>query len=162
MKAIFLALMTALLPLAATSQTTDDSVANAALIEANAPESIVAALQKLGYRAELTTDPTGDPQIKSAAGGVNFSVYFYGCKQGKACRSIQFSAGFNTEDGVELAVANDWNMRNRFGKVYLDDERDPFIEQDITMAGGMTDEMFADNLRFWELVISDFKKHIDW
>ena len=156
--------LVALLPLAPMplwAQTTG-SVETAGQISAADPAAIVAEMQRLGYRAELTTDDGGDPKIKSAAGGANFSIYFYGCESGKDCTSIQFSAGFDKANGLDLAVANDWNTRKRYGKVYLDDERDPYIEMDIDMEGGIRTELFADNLGIWDRMLSDFKKHIDW
>ncbi|NEX45869.1 YbjN domain-containing protein [Pseudotabrizicola algicola] len=160
MKASSLALIAALFPFSALCQ--DAGGGTPALIDASAPETVAGAMRRLGYRAELTTDAGGDPQIRSAAGGVNFSVFFYGCTDGKACRSIQFSAGFDTENGLDPSVANDWNRLNRYGKVFLDDEGDPIVEQDITLVGGMNEAMFAENLRVWERVVSDLKDHIDW
>ena len=168
MTAFRFALATALLPLLAapvvaqTTGSTDAPATAAGQIFASDPQAIMAEMQRLGYRAEMTTDDQGDPKIKSAAGGANFSIYFYGCEAGKDCTSIQFSAGFDTTNGLDMAVANDWNTRKRYGKVYLDDERDPYIEMDIDMDGGMRTELFADNLGIWDRMLADFQRHIDW
>lgn len=125
--------------------------------------AIAAAMQDFGYRAELTTDNEGDPLIKSAAGGANFSVYFYGCSAGKHCQSIQFSAGFDLADGTSLEVANDWNARKRFAKTYLDQDMDPYLEMDVNLAyGGVTAKNFADTLDSWDKLLADFKTHINW
>lgn len=130
---------------------------------ANSPEGIARAMQDFGYRAELTTDSQGDPLIKSAAGGANFSVYFYGCTGGRHCQSIQFSAGFDLENGTTLEVVNDWNARKRFAKSYLDDEQDPYLELDVNLSySGVTEKNFADTLETWEKLLAEFKTHIDW
>ena len=163
MKAVCLALVAAaLLPLPALSQTPSSPSADGPLIEASDPEGIVSEMQRLGYRAQLTTDSVGDPQIKSAVGGSDFLVWFYDCQDGKDCESIQFSVGFNTPSGLDLAVANEWNQKNRYANVHLDDERDPYIQMDIATLGGMSPELFAENLRLWENILERFKKYIDW
>ena len=135
----------------------------AANVQAEYPAAIAELMKTFGYRAELTTDDQGDPKIKSSAGGANFSVYFYGCTNGKDCTSIQFSAGFDLTDGTTLEVVNDWNTAKRYGKVYLDSENDPYIEMDINLEfGGVGEETFRDTLDIWDRLVSDFKTHIDW
>lgn len=174
MKSVFLGLALAALPQLVAAQTTSGvpapsakstpapKVAAGDMISAGDPAHIAEVMKSLGYRAELTTDDRGDPKIKSAAGGANFSVWFYGCENGKNCTSIQFSAGFDMTDGLEAAKANDWNTRKRYGKVYLDSENDPYIEMDILVASGISLDLFKENLSVWDRMVSDFKEHIDW
>ncbi len=135
----------------------------AAPVVAENPQAIAGLLKDIGYRAELTKDDTGDPKIESAAAGVNFSIYFYGCTDGKACSSIQFSSGFDLDSALNMSSVNDWNTRKRYGKVYIDDEGDPYLEMDINLAGGgITEDSFRDSLDSWERLLSDFQEHIDW
>ncbi|WP_151719555.1 YbjN domain-containing protein [Gemmobacter serpentinus] len=171
MKPIFLGLALALVPQFGMAQTTNSvpvpklvpaQTQSNDMISAGNPAHIVEVMQSLGYRAELTTDDRGDPKIKSAAGGANFSVWFYGCSSGKDCEAIQFSAGFDMENGMEMASVNDWNTRKRYGKVYLDDEQDPYIEMDMMVGTGMSRDLFAENLSLWDRTIADFKDHINW
>jgi Putative bacterial sensory transduction regulator len=132
-------------------------------VTADDPDAIVKLLQEWGYRATLVKDSQGDPKIDSATAGVNFSVYFYGCTAGADCSSIQLSSGFDMESGTTPEVVNAWNSTKRFGKVYLDDEQDPFIEMDITLAaGGVSRDNFRDDMDKWEQLLSDFQTHIDW
>ena len=132
-------------------------------IMASNPEQVAAALQTFGYRAELTKDDQGDPKIKSSAGGANFSIYFYGCDKNINCSSIQLSSGFDLETGTTLDLINEWNANKRFGKVYLDDEKDPYIEMDIEMEGaGIPEETFRMNMETWDKIVADFQTHIDW
>ena len=160
---VLFALMAAPAALAQTTTTTRPADAPPAdMIHAEAPEAMVAAMQDLGYRAALTTDDQGDPKIKSAAGGANFSVYFYGCTAGKDCNSIQFSAGFDMKEAPSSDVVNDWNRHNRYGQVSLDSENDPYIEMDIAMKGGLPRDLFETNLSIWDNMLADFQRHIDW
>ena len=153
-------------PLTAQAQTTTGpagaSHSDSGLLRAESPAAIAALMQEMGYRAELTTDSQGDPKIESAASGANFTVYFYGCKGGRNCNSIQFSSGFDAVDGVEMNVVNDWNRHNRFGQVSLDETNDPFIEMDIAMQGGLPRDLFKENLSIWDNMLADFQRHIDW
>ncbi|EEW24619.1 YbjN domain-containing protein [Rhodobacter ferrooxidans] len=130
---------------------------------ADNPAAIAELMRNFGYRANLGTDDQGDPKIDSSSGGSNFSIYFYGCTNGKACDSIQFSSGFDLTKGSSLQVVNDWNRDKRYGKAYLDNEMDPFIEMDFNLDfGGISDENFRDSLDIWERLVGDFKKHINF
>lgn len=127
------------------------------------PALIQRLMQDLGYRADLATDEGGDPLIRSAAGGVNFEVYYYDCEGGKTCNAIQFVAGFDMANGTTLEVLNDWNRANRYGRAYLDDESDPYLEMDMNLwGGGISPATFKDNLEIWESLLGDFQQHIDW
>ena len=123
---------------------------------------VVKMLQDKGYRAELTKDSTGDPLIESSADGSNFSVYFYGCEgEPVRCDSIQFVAAFDVEgEGMTLQDANAWNRDHRFGRVYLDDENDPFLEMDVDVEYGFTTEAMGTNLATWTTVLPSFKEFI--
>lgn len=100
----------------------------AANVDASDAAVLADLLQELGYRAMLSTDGSGDPLILSSADGSDFRIYFYGCSNGQACKTIQFSRGYDMDQGMSLEQVNTWNREYRFGKVYLDDEAEPFSE----------------------------------
>ncbi len=137
--------------------------AGPANIVATDPAGIAAALQSFGYKAVLETDGNGDPKIRSGAAGSNFSIYFYGCSGGQDCRSIQLAAGFDLTNGTTLEVVNDWNAKKRYGKSYMDQDADPWLEMDLNLDfGGISPDTFRDNLDLWERLVADFKTHINW
>jgi hypothetical protein len=123
---------------------------------------VAAALTAKGYGAEVSTDKSGDPIIRSSADGSGFSVLFYGCDEETRCASIQFTAGFNLRDGTTLEAINDWNRNKRFGKAYLDEENDPFLEYDIDLERGATTEAIENAFDVWLSVMPAFKRHIRW
>lgn len=132
-------------------------------VVASDPASLTQILQSFGYRAELSQDTGGDPKIASSSGGANFSIFFYGCTNGKDCDAISFSSTFDLDPGSNVAIMNDWNVKKRYTKAYLDDEQDPVIDMDIYLGdGGVT----IDNFRFWvdtwERAVGDFKSHINF
>ena len=124
---------------------------------------VAGVLQDKGYRAEITTDSAGDPLIDSAADGTKFSVYFYGCEgEEPRCNAIQFMAAFDLEEGLSLEQINLWNREHRFGRGYLDDENDPFVEMDLDVEYGFTTEALANNLDTWVAVLPGFKEFIGY
>lgn len=122
---------------------------------------VQAWLQKAGYKAELSTDKSGDPMIKSAAQGHAFFVYFYDCAEGR-CKALQFSAGFDLDKGTTLAKVNEWNRKNRYLKAYLDDDSDPYVQYDVNLNAGRTYSGLDDDFRIWTGMIADFTKFIDF
>lgn len=130
-------------------------------VQAQNPNSVVRALQEAGYRAELTTDSTGDPLIRSTSSGSNFSIFFYGCTDNKDCRTIQFYAGYEEPENASLTAFNEWNKTKRFGRAYLGDDGVARLEMDVDIDdGGISPLLFEDNLEFWVLVMSEFELHI--
>ncbi len=132
------------------------------LVEANDPYRLMSLLREAGYAVELTTDNVGDPRISAALNGTNFSVYFYDCENGTACKTLQFSAGFDLRDGLSLESANSWNREKRYGTVYLDEENDPYLQMDVNIDYGVTEENFVDNFNLYTRLLEDFEDYIDW
>ena len=123
---------------------------------------VAAWLQKGGYKAELTKDDEGDPLIRSAAQGHNFNVYFYDCSPEKRCKALQFSSGFDLKTPMKLEQANEWNRKNRYLKVYLDDDSDPYVQYDVNVNAGRTVSGLDDDFAVWTGMIDDFAEFIDW
>ena len=123
---------------------------------------VAKALLDKGYKAEVTTDSTGDPMIRSATDGSNFRILFYNCKSaGPRCVSISFSAGFDLEKGLSYSRINQWNREKRFGRAYLDDEMDPYVEMDVDFERGATIEAVANVIDTWAAVLPVFKNFIN-
>jgi hypothetical protein len=138
------------------------SAANAQVpqITATAPATIVRSLQSAGYRAELGKDGTGDPLVSSSSSGTSFAIYFYGCTQNVACKTIQFSASY-TGGSTSLARINEWNTSKRWGQGYLTDSGTARIQMDVDLEqGGMSNALFVDNLAYWVATMAEFEKFI--
>lgn len=104
----------------------------------------------------------GDPLVKSAMEGIEYSIIFYGCRENKDCQFLNFTAGFDLRDGIPIARVNEWNRGKVFGKAYIEDENDPFVQMAVTTVGGLNQENFEDVVDWWRVIISTFKEHIDW
>ena len=120
-------------------------------------EQIAELLQSEGYQAKLQ-GVNEDRHIKTGMAGYNFLVLPFDCDgKGENCKSVQFYAAFAAKNGPTLEEMNTYAAENRFGRIYLDADRDPVIEMDIDLeAGGMSKALFMDNLAYWEAVMVSF------
>jgi hypothetical protein len=137
--------------------------AQAQMVRAQDPDSLIRALQQGGYAAKLGTDKVGDPMITSGVSGTNFQIFFYNCTDHKACATVQFHSGYDLATPVSLERVNEWNQSQRFGRAYLDKEDDPILEMDVDLDdGGVAPLLFIDNIEFWASVLGNFEKHIGY
>ncbi|CAN5308228.1 hypothetical protein BH09PSE3_BH09PSE3_09300 [soil metagenome] len=138
------------------------SAAQAQLVSATTPATIVRALQGAGYKADLGKDSTGDPVISSSSSGTGFAIYFYGCAKSVACKTVQFSASYeNVTPPATLARINEWNRDKRWGQAYLTDADTLRVQMDVDLEqGGMSNALFVDNLEYWVTTMAAFEKFI--
>jgi len=129
------------------------------LIDATDPEEIVNIARGYGA-ATLGTDNVGDPQVTGRIGGNAYTIFFYGCIDGRDCTNLQFSSGWISDD-VDLAMINRWNREHRFSRAYLDDENDPIIEMDVNLEFGVSRRNFDDTFGVWSAILSSFASYVD-
>lgn len=129
-------------------------------VDATDPEKLASLIRDLGYRATIEQDDVGDPMIRSSAGGIEFLIYFYGCDGGERCRTVLFQVAYDLESGTTADVVENWNENMLFGRAYLDEESDPWLEMPVNLFGGVTSENFVDTFDWWETVLDDFESHI--
>ena len=137
--------------------------AQAQMVRAQDPDSVVRALQSGGYAATLGTDKIGDPMVTSGVGGTTFQIFFYNCTAHRECATVTFHSGYDLNQAVGLERINEWNRTKRFGRAYLDGEADPILEMDVDLDdGGVSSLLFIDNIEFWASVLGDFERHIGY
>lgn len=120
-------------------------------------EETAKILQDLGYRAKLGKDGVGDPMITSAMAGLTIYVYFYDCSEGR-CGSLQLSVGLDLDDGTTHAVVNAFNTRYRYGRVYLDNENDPYLQFDFEVLHSNHVEHISSQVEIFERLLGDFAR----
>lgn len=116
---------------------------------------MVALLQAQGYRAKLGVDEEGDPKIDTAMSGVNATVFFYDCEDGR-CGALQFRCGLDLEQGASLEVVNRFNRKYRYANAWLDDERDPFLEFDFEVLHARHAEHVGSQVELWVDLLDNF------
>ncbi|RHW17233.1 YbjN domain-containing protein [Sphingomonas gilva] len=122
------------------------------------PQTVVAALAAAGFKAKLDKDSTGDPTIASAASGYDFDIYFYGCKAGKDCTSLQFRAGWKAADVHTPDYANKWNAVKRFAQMSVKEDKTMSLSYDVTTEGGINPANFADVVDWWQVMLGEASK----
>ena len=152
MRRIWIFMLVALLPLTALAGALPDGGITV--------QEVARSMQAKGFQTEITTDKDGDPLIKSTLEGAKFSVYFYECGGKPRCKSIQFAAGFAMKGSISPAKLAEWNRTKRFGRVYQDNENDPWVEMDMDMEHGATTEAMTNNIDRWLVVLKEFRKYI--
>ena len=131
------------------------------LVYAQDPQTLVAALQAGGYEAKLGKDRAGDPMITSKASGTTYQLFFYNCTNNRDCATIQFHSGYDMRTKPTLESMNAWNKGKRFARGFLDAEGDPIVEMDVDLDdGGLSRELFIDNVEFWATLVREFETHI--
>jgi hypothetical protein len=121
------------------------------LVAGDNPDKILEIARGFGS-AELETDSDGAPRIRGRMNGVLYSVFFYGCEDGKDCATIQFWT-FTDAPADALTAVNDWNRDRRFGKAYIDADGDVVIEMDVNLLGGVTPKNLDDTFDWWRIVL---------
>lgn len=122
------------------------------------PAEMAELLQESGYRAQ--TVRVGDTlRVESSSQGLDWGVAFYECEGGR-CKDIQFFIGIDLEDGTTYSAINRWNREMRFGRAYLDEEMDPWLELDVDLSPGGSTEQVSDSVATWDAILSEFREHM--
>lgn len=125
------------------------------------PARIAAILAARKMPVEHKKDSQGDPMINTQfEEEAKFSIYFYGCTNGKNCTSLQLSAGYtNTKAGAAEMLK--WNREYRYTRAYLDAENEPALSMDIDLsAGGISPALFGEQLDSWESSMTEFSSQL--
>lgn len=128
------------------------------LITAKDPNVILNVAKGFGS-AKLDKDDGGDPMIVGRMDGVRYGIYFYGCKNGKDCDDIQFTAAWD-EDKFDPADINDWNLTKRYGRAYVDKDGDPTIDMVVNLDYGVSEANLEDSFNWWGVVLREFEKQV--
>ncbi len=135
-------------------------VASAAdeIVAATNPDKIFEIAKGYG-NATLDTDSQGDPKIIGRVEGIKYGIYFYGCKDGKACTDIQFNAAWSGTQ-ANLKLLNEWNRTRRFGKAFLDKDGDPVLQLSVNLDHGVTRKNLEDTFDWWVRIVPEFKRQV--
>nr|WP_246359806.1 YbjN domain-containing protein [Stakelama sediminis] len=116
-----------------------------------------------GYKVQAGKQQDGAPFLQSDMQGLPFTIFMNNCIAGKACRTIQFYAGFSVSTPRSLELINRWNQTKRFAKAYIDDQDDPRLEMDLNLAdGGIARDNFIADFQLWVRLLAQFRDHIGW
>ena len=144
--------------IAGAAEAKDDKVCPAGAVCASRPETVVAALQAAGYKAQLGKDNQGDPSITSAASGYDFDILFYGCEEHLKCDSLQFRLTFGPYENHTPDLANRWNRDKRLLKAEARPDRRMAFNYDVSTVGGLNQANFGDTVGWWQTMLGEVDK----
>lgn len=133
------------------------------MLSAADPAGIAKAVRAYGRQAELETDEAGDPTIATDFGGIDGRIWFYECNAaGKACVGLQFQIGIGTERKLTLQQVNAFNRGRRFATLSLDEEGDPILVHDLSMAPpGISAAIFRDTLQLFDTQARELRQMVE-
>lgn len=118
-------------------------------------ETLVTALVRAGFAAEVKTE-AGQSFAIAKMGGQAFQAVLSGCQSpGVACTDIELFAGFSGQR-IAWERLNGWNARTRFTRAFLDEQRNPALQMDISVLGGVSPEALKSSLATWGSALDTF------
>ena len=110
-------------------------------------EDIAAIMRKLGPNLQIEAIKLGEnPGLRIGNWhGFVVGIAFYGCKP-EGCMSMQIFTIGKAPSHVNLQYVNNWNVKWRFTKLYLDSENNYHLDMDVVCEGGVTTANVAANL----------------
>jgi len=133
-------------------------------VTAKDPQSIVDALAAAGYQgAELTKTDSGRSSIKVQISGSPTYIDFYDCANDMTeCYTLLFVYAMDLTDGTTLEKANEWNAQEITGRVSLDRDRDPALDYAFSTFDGVSQDVFAENVKLWDKKVGQVKDFFDF
>lgn len=117
------------------------------LLKKSEPDVTDVALKKLS---------SGSPYIQYKQNSTLQVIYFNGCKDGKNCTSLQFTAAWGDTNHT-LETVNKWNATKRYTRAYLDNDGDPTLEMDIDLEHKVSSAYLAEAFDTWDTSVFAFK-----
>ncbi len=125
-----------------------------------APQDVLRLLKGWGYPGDLKSDPSY-PRIAGKIEGLNYEIYFYGCKNAQTnCRDYQFFTTFTFKQPVPLEKINEWNDKKRWAFASTDGKGEVRLKMDVDPDGSDLAQGFESNFNIWKSVLISFKNHI--
>lgn len=123
---------------------------------------VVQILRRMGLDPELGTEDDGDPKLTFTLSTFNATMFFYGCTDGAACRSLRLFVGFNLITPPTLELLNEWNRTKRFGTAYRNNKNWACLDADLIVHGGIRASTIEAYVRNYRDRLAEFARHIDF
>lgn len=112
------------------------------------------ALQAAGYRVEEMAGPTGDPALRSATGGLAFTLMMSNplADPPGAFADAAFQTAFQVEGDLPLALVNQWNATVRFARLHVQANL-LRLDRDIVAFDGITPAALRAEIELWDRLV---------
>ena len=134
------------------------------MVTAKDPQSIIDALTAAGYQgAKLSKTDSGRSSIEVQISGSPTYIDFYDCaKDMTECYTLLFIYAMDLTDGTTLEKANEWNAYEITGRVSLNRDRDPALDYAFSTFDGVSQSVFAENVKLWDKKVGQVKDFFDF
>ena len=140
-----------------------DGPDEAAAIRHLDPSVLASILSAADFTFEEVKDEQGDPLLKVSpgdSGAAKIDMLFVGCGNDPSCEDVLLRATYSPNRPVALKVANDWNLRNRWARAFVNDKKEAVIEMDISAYGGIGRDAVEGMVNTFFKVVRDFSKEL--
>jgi len=150
--------------LAAEPVASSDGPDEAAAIRHLDPSVLASILTAAEFSFEEVKDEQGDPLLKVSpgdSGAAKIDMLFVGCGSDPSCEDVLLRATYSPNKPVALKVANDWNLRNRWARAFVNDKKEAVIEMDISAYGGIGRDAVEGMVNTFFKIVRDFSKELE-
>jgi uncharacterized protein YdgA (DUF945 family) len=141
-----------------------DGPDEAAAIRHLDPSVLASILSAADFTFEEVKDEQGDPLLKVSpgdSGAAKIDMVFVGCGSDPSCEDVLLRATYSPNKPVALKVANDWNLRNRWARAFVNDKKEAVIEMDISAYGGIGRDAVEGMVNTFFKIVRDFSKELE-
>ena len=141
-----------------------DGPDEAAAIRHLDPSVLASILSAADFTFEEVKDEQGDPLLKVSpgdSGAAKIDMVFVGCGNDPSCEDVLLRATYSPNKPVALKVANDWNLRNRWARAFVNDKKEAVIEMDISAYGGIGRDAVEGMVNTFFKIVRDFSKELE-
>jgi len=112
------------------------------------------ALQAAGYRVEEITGPNDGPALRSATGGLAFTLMLLNPLPGQpnAFADATVQTVLRVEGDLPLSLVNQWNATLRFARLHLQDGL-LLLNRDILAFDGITPTALRTEIELWDRLV---------
>ena len=122
------------------------------------PDHLISVLDDAGYPADYFSRAADYRQILiSKPGTFQFLVELYDCEEGKTCDSLEFFVGFPMDEAPTKEALDAYAGPREGADISLDRRGAPRMIMPIAVPEeGLTDALFIDQVKNWELMMGAF------
>jgi uncharacterized protein YdgA (DUF945 family) len=127
------------------------------------PAVLGAILSDSDFSYEESRDADGDLVLKVApgdAGADTIEIIFSGCRKDPTCEDVLLRATYSAQRTAPLKFVNDWNLRNRWARVFVNESGAPVLEMDISAYGGIGQDAIEGMVSTFFKLVRDFSAEL--
>lgn len=127
------------------------------------PEVMGSILSDSDFAYEETRDADGDLVLRVAPGDSGaklIEIIFSGCRNDPTCEDVLLRATYSTNQTAPLKFINDWNLRNRWARVFVNEAGAPILEMDISAYGGIGQDAIEGMVSTFFKLVRDFSTEL--